>query len=175
MPCTCKQTGSACIDRFRILSFISSVFSLVYLKMFSTAQISWHGIEITQLFYLGRRLGDNPLFSSSSQTSWLESLSMHWFKNFRKCSRFCRENNLVQLVRKVMAQAQKQDFVFPWNGRFHLNRWVRQFSRLLAAEVCASAWVRRWRESTGYTLHSPVSLSLPLPCVTVCHQVPKEL
>ena len=28
--------------------------------------------------------------------------------------------------------------------------------------------VRRWRESTGYPLHSPVSPSLPLPCVTVC-------
>ena len=24
-------------------------------------------------------------------------------------------------------------------------------------------------KSTGYTLHSPVSPSLPLPCVTVCH------
>ena len=35
--------------------------------------------------------------------------------------------------------------------------------------------VRRWRESTGYPLHSPVSPSLPLPCVTVCHQVPNEL
>jgi len=26
-------------------------------------------------------------------------------------------------------------------------------------------------KSTGYPLHSPVSPSLPLPCVTVCHQV----
>ena len=26
-----------------------------------------------------------------------------------------------------------------------------------------------------YPLHSPVSPSLPLPCVTVCHQVPNEL
>jgi len=25
--------------------------------------------------------------------------------------------------------------------------------------------------STGYPLHSPVSLSLPLPCVTVCHHI----
>ena len=40
-----------------------------------------------------------------------------------------------------MAQAQKPDFVFPRNGRVHLNRWGRQFSRLLAAEVCASALV----------------------------------
>jgi hypothetical protein len=26
-------------------------------------------------------------------------------------------------------------------------------------------------KSNGYPLHSPVSSSLPLPCVTVCHQV----
>jgi len=26
-------------------------------------------------------------------------------------------------------------------------------------------------KSTGYPLHSPVSPSFPLPCVTVCHQV----
>ena len=80
-----------------------------------------------------------------------------------------------------MAHAQKLDFVFPRNGWVHLNRWGRQFSRLLAAELCASAWVmlvdhvRRWRESTGYPLHSPVSPSFPLPCVIVCHQVPHEL
>ena len=30
-------------------------------------------------------------------------------------------------------------------------------------------------ESTGYPLHSPVSPSLPLPCVTVCHQVSNAL
>jgi hypothetical protein len=41
----------------------------------------------------------------------------------------------------VMAHAQKPDFVFRRNGRVHLNRRRRQFSRLLAAEVCASAVV----------------------------------
>jgi hypothetical protein len=41
----------------------------------------------------------------------------------------------------MMAHAQKPDFVFQRNGRVHLNRQVRQFSRLLAAEVCASAVV----------------------------------
>ena len=30
-------------------------------------------------------------------------------------------------------------------------------------------------KSTGYSLHPPVSPSLPLPCVTVCHQVSNEL
>jgi hypothetical protein len=41
----------------------------------------------------------------------------------------------------VMTHAQKSDFVFRRNGRVHLNRRGRQFSRLLAAEVCASAVV----------------------------------
>jgi hypothetical protein len=41
----------------------------------------------------------------------------------------------------VMAHTQKPDFVFRRNGRFHLNRRGRQFSQLLAAEVCASAVV----------------------------------
>jgi len=40
-----------------------------------------------------------------------------------------------------MAHAQKPYFVFRRNGRFHLNRQERQFSRLLAAEVCALAVV----------------------------------
>ena len=30
-------------------------------------------------------------------------------------------------------------------------------------------------KGTGYPLHSPVSPSLPLPCVTVCHQVSNVL
>ena len=45
----------------------------------------------------------------------------------------------VKLVRNLMAHAQKPDFIFPRNGRVHLNWWGRQFNRLLAAEVCASA------------------------------------
>jgi len=47
----------------------------------------------------------------------------------------------VDCVGNVMAHAQKQDFVFRRNGRVHLNRRGRQFSRLLAAVVCASASV----------------------------------
>jgi len=40
-----------------------------------------------------------------------------------------------------MAHAQKPDFVFRRNGGVYLNRWGRQFSRLLAADVCASTVV----------------------------------
>jgi len=47
----------------------------------------------------------------------------------------------VECVLNVMAHAQKPDFVFRRNGRVHLNRQGRQFNRLLAAKVCASAVV----------------------------------
>jgi len=40
-----------------------------------------------------------------------------------------------------MAHEQKPDFVFSLNRRVHLNQQGRQFSRLLAAEVRASAVV----------------------------------
>ena len=101
------------------------------------------------------------------------------------------ERNIVQTTSlvehgwNVMAHAQKPDFFFQGNGRVHLNRRGSQFSRLLAAEVCASAVVMvvmldtpcsevEWK-TAGYPLHSPVSPSFPLPCVTVCHQVSTEL
>jgi hypothetical protein len=47
----------------------------------------------------------------------------------------------VECVWNVMAHTQKPEFVFRQNRRVHLNRQGRQFSRLLAAEVCASAVV----------------------------------
>ena len=46
---------------------------------------------------------------------------------------------VVDCVWNVMAHAQKPDFIFRRNGRVHWNRRGRQFNRLLAAEVCASA------------------------------------
>jgi len=49
--------------------------------------------------------------------------------------------HVVDCVWNVMAHAQKPDFVFRQNGRVHLNRQGRPFSRLLAAEECASAVV----------------------------------
>jgi len=40
-----------------------------------------------------------------------------------------------------MAHKQKPDFVFRRKGQVHLNRRGRQFSRLLAGEMCSSAVV----------------------------------
>jgi hypothetical protein len=48
---------------------------------------------------------------------------------------------MVDCIWNVMAHMQKPDFVFWRNGQVHLNRQGRQFSRLLAAEVCTSAVV----------------------------------
>jgi hypothetical protein len=47
----------------------------------------------------------------------------------------------VDCVWNVMAHAQKPDFIFRRNRQVHLNQWGRQFIRLLAAELCASAVV----------------------------------
>jgi hypothetical protein len=89
--------------------------------------------------------------------------------------------HMVEASWNVMAHMQKPDFVFRRNRRVHLNRWGCHFSRLLAAEVCASALIvgsnagytmfRGSEKSTGYPLHSPVSPSLPLPCVNMCHHI----
>jgi len=49
--------------------------------------------------------------------------------------------NALDCLWNVMVHAQKPDFVFRRIGRVHLNGRGRQFSRLLAAEVCASVVV----------------------------------
>jgi len=53
----------------------------------------------------------------------------------------CRQTRAVQASWNVMKRAQEPCIVFRRNGRVHFNRRGRQFSRLLAAEVCASAVV----------------------------------
>jgi hypothetical protein len=61
--------------------------------------------------------------------------------NARPASRMQSASCAVQARWNVMAHTQKPDFVFRRNERVHLNWRGRQFSRLLAAEVCASAVV----------------------------------
>jgi hypothetical protein len=69
---------------------------------------------------------------SVSADFWLgETKSLQDSKNLRFLDR----------VWNVMAHAQKPDFIFQRKGRVHLNRRGHQFSRLMAAEVCASAVV----------------------------------
>ena len=84
----------------------------------------------------------------------------------------------VEQKRNVMAHAQKPDLVFQRNGRVHLYRRGCQFSRMLAAEVCASAVVMLDRPcpiqctTAGYPLPSSFPPSLLHPCVSVCHHIP---
>ena len=80
------------------------------------------------------------------------------------------ESRIVELVRNLMAHAQKRDFVFRLNGRVHLNRRGSLFSRLLAAEVCASALVmldtlrpEATHSIRQFPLHFPSRAS---PCAT---------
>jgi hypothetical protein len=108
-----------------------------------------------------------------SETSQLSNIIGNWMHEAM--------TTVVEASWNVMAHAQKPDFVFRRNRRVHLNRRGRQFSRLLAAEVCASAFVvgsnagytmlRGSEKGTGYSLHSPVSPTLPHSCVTVCHYI----
>jgi len=81
---------------------------------------------------------------------------------------WCSKALLVECVWNVMAHAPKPDFVFRRNGRVHLNRRGCQFSRLLAAEVCASAVVILdtpcsevvWRVLATHSIHQ-FSLHFP--------------
>jgi hypothetical protein len=93
---------------------------------------------------------------------------------FRTC---LLSNRYVQASWNVMAHAQKPYFVFRRNGRVHLNRWERQFSRLRAADMCASAVVMLdtpcsevvWR----YWLPTLFS-SFPFTSPSVRHRVPSH-
>jgi len=87
-----------------------------------------------------------------------------------------KSESLVDCVWNVMAHAQKPDFVFRRNGRVRLNRRGRQFSRLLATEVCASAVLMLdtpysevvWRVLATHSINFPFTSP---PCVTVCHGI----
>jgi hypothetical protein len=92
---------------------------------------------------------------------------------------------VVEASWNMTAHARKPDFVFRRTGRINLNRpgggGRRQFSRLLAAEMCPTSgsnvgytMFRCSVKSTGYLRHSPVSTSLPLSCVTMCHHISIE-
>jgi hypothetical protein len=77
-----------------------------------------------------------------------------------------------------MAHAQKPDFVFRRNGRVHLNRQGASVQSTTGSQgVCISGnnagYTMFWGSvtGTGYPLHSPVSPSIPFPCITVCHHV----
>jgi hypothetical protein len=73
----------------------------------------------------------------------------------------CTNSHVIYCIWNAMAHVQKPDFIFRRNVRVHLNRWGRQFSRLLAAEVCGSAVVMLdtpcskvvWRVLATHSIH----------------------
>ena len=69
------------------------------------------------------------------------SMSVAWCHEYglKLCTDFLQR--VLEASWNVTAHAQKPNFFFQRNGRVHLNRRGRQFSRLPAAEVCASAVV----------------------------------
>ena len=92
----------------------------------------------------------------------------------------------VEASWNVMADAQKPDFVFGRNRRVHSDQWGRQFSQLLAVEVCASAVVMLdtprtevvWRVQATHSIHqfplhfpsqvSPCAITFQLESA-ICH------
>jgi len=95
-----------------------------------------------------------------------------------KLENFAHLLNFVEASWDVMANAQKPDFVFRRNARPHLNRQGASFQSTTGSRGVrtsgSNAGYNMFRgsvKSTGYPLHSPVSPSLPLPCVAVCHHI----
>jgi len=90
--------------------------------------------------------------------------------------------NVIDCIWNVMAHVRKPDFVFLRNGRVHLNRRgasVQSATGSRGVRISGSnAGYTMFRGSvkgTGYPLRSPVSPSLLLPCVTVCHHISSGL
>jgi hypothetical protein len=88
---------------------------------------------------------------------------------------------MVDCVWNVMAHEQKPDFVFRRNGRVDLHRRGASVQSTTGSRVvrislqglyCSCKPVFCSHVTlTGYPLHSLVSPSLLLPCVTVCHHI----
>jgi len=84
----------------------------------------------------------------------------------------------VKYQQIIIISIQQPDFVFRRNGRVHLNRRgasVQSTTGSRGVRINGSntgyTMFRGSVQSTGYPIHSPVSPSLPLPCVTVCHHI----
>ena len=106
------------------------------------------------------------------------ALPVYFLSSFMSQSLICYEFKQVVCVWNVMAHAQKADFVFRRKGRVHLNcqgASVQSTTGSRGVRISGSnagyTMFRGSVKSTGYPIHSPVSPSLLLPCVTVCHHI----
>ena len=91
--------------------------------------------------------------------------------------------SIVEHVWNMMAHAQKPDLVFQRNGRVHLNGRegggsVQSTTGSRGVRISGSdaGYTMFWGsvKGTGYPLQLPVSPSLPLPCITMCHHISTE-
>ena len=142
-------------------SFFFSYFSFVlssWLFLLSFFSVFSH---IAYIFFSIRRLRVplKSLLPANLRSSSNVRLTLHFhFTNrpqaiswlFREISVIAKTHTVHSLPHKLVysyrpiemwEHVQKPHFVFRRNGRVHLNWQGRQFSRLLAAEVCASAVV----------------------------------
>jgi len=103
-------------------------------------------------------------------------LCLHPHPSLHKCVLY--HISVVDCVWNVMAHAQKPDFVFHRQGRVHLNwqggsvQW-NTGNRVVRISSSNAGYTmfRGSVKSTAYPIHLPVSHSLPLLCVTVCHHI----
>ena len=112
------------------------------------------------------------------RSDWILEINnfYHWYVGgmYFRTRNYETHLHVVDCVWNVMALAQKPDFIFLRNGRVHLNRRGCQFSRLLAALVCASAVVMLgtpcsevvWRVLATHSIHQFLLhfLSRASPC-----------
>jgi len=75
-----------------------------------------------------------------------------------------QQGTLLDCVWNVTAHVQKLHFIFRRNGRVDLNRRGRQFSRLLAAEVCASAVIMMDAPGSEVVKRGRMTRRMPYPC-----------
>jgi hypothetical protein len=77
-----------------------------------------------------------------------------------------------------MAHAQKPDFVFPAkrtspfkSAGASVQSTIGSQGVHISSSNAGYTTLQGSGRCTGYALHSPVSPSLPLPCVTACHHI----
>ena len=117
------KTAGYSKDGKTVLHFMKREMISEQKKLWNPSILSKFGYSQSRLTYAGGKV---------TETAW-------HYENWTV--RKCVDQIVVESSWNVMAHAQKPDFVFRRNGRVHFNRRVHYFSRLLAAEVCASAVV----------------------------------
>jgi len=143
-----RDDQRVCEHRNADLQNVSLLFKQwsVNLTRFFFIVISLIWVRLAQRTYVGHDKGnkiENSIIRRVQMCLCQSETSEDWTFGAQRLWQFFVMLVISQLEASwnVMAHAQKPDFVFRRNGRVHLNRRGHHFSRLLAAEVCASAVV----------------------------------